>query len=193
MERPVLPKHALEMAVVGAPLVNQFWLINGNFTMLVDAWNRETTLPAGASDWLIAEFILRGIGQGGLWKLSEKCVDATTTVIEQITLVVNGGEQTLFGTRLDRGESGALWLFDAHGITFSATEEVLAEVWVNVKVDPPSGQTFLHIQDIEVGNYSERVNVMFANRFIAAHELPFSGLWDYEVNPSGIVGFSFTH
>ncbi len=193
MERAVLPKHALDTTMVGAPLANQFWLLNGNFTMLVDAWNRETTLPAGASDWLIAEFILRGTGQGGLWKLSERCVSVSpNTAIEQMTLVVRG-EQVLIGTRLDRGESGALWLFDAHGITFSATEEVLAEVWVNVKVDPPSGQTFLHIQDIEVGNYSERVNVMFANRFIAAHELPFSGLWDYEVNPSGIVGFSFTH
>lgn len=193
MERTVLPKYALDMATVGAPLVNQFWLVNGNFTMLVDAWNRETTLPAGASDWLIAEFILRGTGQGGVWKLAEKCVDASSTVIEQMTLLVNGGEHTLIGTRLDRGGSGALWLFDAGSVTFSATEEVPVEIWVNVDVAPPTGTTFLHIQDIEVGNYSDEVNVMFAQRFIAAHELPFSGLWDFEANPSGIAGFAFTH
>ena len=192
-ESVVLPADALDCSLVGAPMVNQFFLINDDgFTVLLDATHWEFELPAGANDLLIAEFRIRGNGQGGIWKLAEHCGNATGTALDALTLVVSGTE-VLPGIRLDRGTSGALWLCDAHDLTFSATEEVPVEIWVNTDPELQSGDTLLHVQDVEVGNYSEEFNILFANRFIAGNYIRFSGLWDFSQNPSGLVGFSFSH
>lgn len=188
----VLPTHALEMAEVGAPQVNQFWLINGSFTTLLNIENVETVLPAGAFDLLIGEGAVRAEGTGGLWQIAEKCSSATGTAIDDLTVIVRGDE-ILPATRIDRGAGAALWLCDASGLSFSGAEETPIEIWVNVNAAPPSGTTLLHIQNVEVGNYSPELALLFPQRFIAGPEIPFSGLSNFETNPSGIVGLSFSH
>lgn len=202
---PLLPADMDIQAHSGQPGLSQFTLINPEGTVLFGPTALRNEILPGKTDVPIASSIIRGSGQGGLWQITEavqptqwgagnkKATDAGATCslagFTDLTITIDG--LVITGTRLDRGDGHANWLFDLNQVAFHEMEEKTFVLSASLSPEACADtNTLLFFVAFEVGYWSNWSGILYAPRFMFGDGY-FSGL--YPTSNSGYVGITLLH